>query len=267
MEPGRLQAGYAPFVAALLAGGFREPDGDGWPAELVAAHVVRNNDLIAAAAEQVAAGDDVTYDNAATVDEAELARFAADAGGLAGLAREVERSAARLEGARQALGDRADTPVHVTIRDGGRIVVDGPMPMGALVDGNAGPHLAMHLDQVKALESVRSVAAPTEFDSYQLVLLERAPDAPHLDEQASASLLGQHLAYFAKMIRAGLMMTAGPIMNDEMIGGVCVYRAGSIERARALAEDDPAIHAGSYVVRVMTWITPKGAIEWPPPAG
>jgi uncharacterized protein YciI len=266
MEPGSLQAGYAPFVASLLAGGFRQPDGEGWTAELVAAHVALNNDLIAEAAEQVAAGHDVSYDNAGTVDEAELARFAAAAGSLAGLAREVDRSAARLERARQALGSRADTPVHVRITDGGRVVVDGPMPIGAFADANAAAHLSAHLDQLRALESIRGAAPPAEFDSYQLVLLEHAPDAPHLGEQAAASLLAEHLAFFAKMINAGLMMTSGPVSNDETVGGACLYRAGSIERARALAEDDPVVRAGIYAARVMTWITPKGAVEWPAPA-
>ncbi len=43
---------YAPFVASLLAGGFGPAAADGeWPAELVAAHIARNNDLIAEVAE------------------------------------------------------------------------------------------------------------------------------------------------------------------------------------------------------------------------
>jgi hypothetical protein len=40
-----LTAAYAPLVASLLAGGFRDPE-DGWPAEVVAAHVAKNNDLM-----------------------------------------------------------------------------------------------------------------------------------------------------------------------------------------------------------------------------
>lgn len=80
---------YAPFVATLLAGGFGPPAAGEWPAELIAAHIVRNNDMIAEAAEQIAAGQPVSYDNEAGVDDAELARYAATAGSLAGLAREV----------------------------------------------------------------------------------------------------------------------------------------------------------------------------------
>ena len=92
-------AAYAPFVASLLAGGFRDPTDGGWPAELVAAHVARNNDLIAATAEEVAEGAEVAYDNASTVDDVDLAAYATSVGGLAGLAGEIERSAARLAAA------------------------------------------------------------------------------------------------------------------------------------------------------------------------
>jgi uncharacterized protein len=262
-----LEAAYGPFVASLLAGGFAPP-ADGWPAELVAAHVASNNDLIAETAERIIAepAAAIGYDNARTVDETELSRFAAAAGGLAGLAREVERSAARQAAARQALGDLAGTPVHVVIRDGGVIVRDGPVPIGAFIQGNASFHLEAHHDQLKALHGPWTADPPPEFDSFQLVLLVPAPDRPDLDEAALASNQREHLGHFAKMRAAGFMVASGPILGDDEVAGVCIYRAGSPERARALAEDDPAVRAGRFRVRVMDWVTGKGAFG-PGPAG
>ncbi len=182
-------AAYAPFVASLLAGGFRDPADGGWPAELVAAHVSRNNDLIAATAEQVAEGAEVTYDNASTIDVVEVAAYATSVGGLAGLAGEIERSAARLAAARDGLGAMADTPVHVIIRDGDTVVQDGPIPIGAFIDGNASFHLRLHHEQLKAPRATdwALCAAPDEFDTYQLVLLVRPPDQPRLEDEASAA--------------------------------------------------------------------------------
>jgi uncharacterized protein YciI len=263
MTPDELQVAYTPFVASLLAGGFTEPADGEWTAELVAAHVARNNDLIAETAERIAAGADVSYDNASTVDAAELAAYADAAGGLTGLADEVERSAARLAAARQALGERADVPVHVVIRDNGQIVQDGPMPIGSFVEGNASFHLDMHLDQLKSLQPVLdSDGPPGEFDSYQLVLLEVAPDAPELGEEADAELLRQHLSHFRKMHAAGYLKVAGPIRAGDTIAGICLYQAGSVERARKLAEDDPAVRGGHFVPRVMTWYTRRGVLRW-----
>ena len=256
-------AGYAPFVATLLAGRFSDPPDGGWPAELIAAHVTRNNDLIAATAEQVAEGAEVSYDNASTVDDVELAGYATSVGGLAELAGEVEQSAARLEAARDALGAKAATPVHVVIRDGGTVVQDGPIPIGAFIDGNATFHLRLHYEQLKALEAAWAPDAPPgEFDTYQLILLVRPPDQPQLDDEASAALGLQHLGHFRKMHAAGYLKIAGPIGDDEEIAGICLYQAGSPERARLLAEDDPAVRAGRFAVRAMTWYTQKGALTW-----
>jgi uncharacterized protein YciI len=258
-----LTAAYVPFVASLLAGGFRDPDDGGWPAEVVAAHVAMNNDLIAATAELVADGTEASYDNASTIDAAELTAYAASVGGLAGLAHDVLRSAARLEAARDALGARADTQVHVLIRDGGEVVRDGPIPIGEFIDGNASFHLRLHQQQIKALEPDWAPAAPpAEFDTFQLILLIRPSDQPELDEAPTRALGLAHLGHFRKMYAAGFLKVAGPIDGDDEIAGICIYQAGSVERARRLAEDDPAVQAGRFVVRAMTWYTQRGALTW-----
>jgi uncharacterized protein len=263
MAPESLTAAYAPFVASLRAGGFRDPEDGGWPAEVVAAHVARNNDLIAATAELVAEGAEVSYDNAGTVGEVELAAYAASVGGLHGLAAEIERSAARLEAARDALGAKAGTPVHVIIRDGGVVVRDGPIPIGAFIDGNATFHLRAHREQLRALEPAWAPAAPPrEFDTYQLILLIRPPDQPVLDDDARTALGLQHLGHFRKMHAAGYLKIAGPIDDDAEIAGICVYQAGSLAQARRLAEDDPAVRAGRFVIRAMTWYTQQGALAF-----
>jgi uncharacterized protein YciI len=257
-----LEAAYAPFVASLLAGGFSPPADDGWNAEQIAAHITLNNDLIAEAAEKVAAGSEVSYDNEAGVDDAELTAYAAAVGGLAGLARDIERSAARLAKAKDSLGDRADTLIPVVIHDGGQIVVDRQTPIGAFCEGNATFHLDLHLRQLKALEPEWQAGPPAAFDQYQLVLLERAPDAPALDDDAAQAIQRQHLGHFAKLRAAGFLLVSGPI-RDPAIAGISIYRAGTPERARKLAEDDPAVRAGLYVIRAMDWYTAKDAIGWP----
>ncbi len=254
---------YAPFVASLLAGGFNEPADGGWPAELIAAHVAQYNDLIAATAEQVAEGGEASYDNASTIDDVELAAYATAVGGLTGLAGEIERSAARLEAARDALGATADTPVHVIIRDGGAVVQDGPIPIGAFIDGNASFHLRLHYEQLTALEPAWAPdAPPTAFDTYQLILLVRRPDRPELDDEASTALNLEHLGHFGKMRAAGYLKVAGPIDGDDEIAGICLYQAGSVEHARQLAEADPAVRAGRFAVRAMAWFTQQGALTW-----
>jgi uncharacterized protein YciI len=258
-----LETAYAPFRASMLAGAFRPPDDGGWSAELVAAHVAVNNDHIADAALSVIRGEDVAYDNAASVDEAELSRFVERAGDMPGLAREIERSATRLGDAYRALGDRAGTPISVRIQDSDEIVHDGPIPIGAFIEVNEGRHLALHHEQLKALQRSWTSEEPTEFDSYQLVLLVRPAHEPDLEPSELASLQQKHLGHFAKMRQAGFLTVAGPIRGDENIAGICIYRASSVDEARILAEDDPAVRAGRFEIQAMDWFTTKGALVTP----
>jgi uncharacterized protein len=259
-----IEVAYAPFRASLLAGGLDEPDAGAWGAELIAAHVARNNDLIADAAEAVLKGDDVAYDNAPAIDETELARYVEHAGGLDGLAMEVGRTSARLRRVYEELGSRRDTVIEVRIRDGGAIVYEGPMPIGEFIELNASRHLGAHYDQINALHAPWLSDAPKEFDSYQLVLLIRGESPPELDEASSDELQSQHLGYFAKMRASGFMMVAGPIVGDDAVAGVSIYTAGSVEEARELAEDDPAVRAGRYRIEVMPWLTAKDALRSSP---
>ena len=76
--------------------------------------------------------------------------------------------------------------------------------------------------------------------------------------------LPDHLAYQAELERAGSLAFAGPMSDEtgqEMQGmGLIVYRADSLEAARALAEGDPMHKTGarSYVLR--RWMINEGSL-------
>lgn len=254
-----LEAVYAPFRASLLSGGFAAPESGEWSAELVAAHMAVTNDYIAEAAVAVSRGDEVAYDNAASIDEAALSRRAERVGGLAGLAEEIRRSAARLDHAYRALGDRGNTTIQVRIRDGEEVVFDGPMLIGAFIEGHASQHLELHHDQLKALHGPWLADPPDEFDHYQLILLTRSGHSPHLNDEDSQFLQRQHLGHFAKMRATGHMLVSGPV-DDGDIAGICIYRARSVEEALNLAQDDPAVRSGRLEAQAMSWHTAKRAI-------
>ncbi len=151
MDREAITDGYTPFAAELRRGTFSVPK-EGWPAELIGAHVARNNELIAEAAEGVATGESPVYDNAAAVDEDALRAYAEAAGGLPGLADAVESSALRLAEAWAALaGAAVEYPLPVRIIDSGQLVRNGPVPLRDFIEGNASFHLQMHLDQLREL--------------------------------------------------------------------------------------------------------------------
>jgi uncharacterized protein YciI len=111
---------------------------------------------------------------------------------------------------------------------------------------------------------------PAEFDVYEFVLLRRGRPDPDHDDETAELLQRQHLGHLQSMKAAGHLLVAGPFSDqpDDNWRGLCVYRVGSLEEARRLAEADPSVRAGRLTVDVMHWYTAKGALPHRgPPSG
>lgn len=103
------------------------------------------------------------------------------------------------------------------------------------------------------------------FDSFTVTLLVLRPDAPELDDEAAAALQDAHLAHLADLHEAGHLLAAGPLLGppDREFRGLSILNVDP-ERARQLKEEDPAVRAGRFAVKVMPWIVPAGAISFSP---
>src|SRR5215210_461709 len=108
-------------------------------------------------------------------------------------------------------------------------------------------------------------AQQVEFESYQLVLLQRPEHPGEYAEDKLEEMQQAHLAHLRHLAEAGKLVVAGPFDNqpDPRLRGLALFRVGSIEEARQLAESDPAVKAGRLEVVVMTWYTEKGAMTFP----
>jgi uncharacterized protein YciI len=103
----------------------------------------------------------------------------------------------------------------------------------------------------------------TELDAYAFVLLRRPAAAPDLPEAELDLIQERHLAHLASLTKAGKIVAAGPFSDqpDESLRGLCIYRT-SLDEARTLAGQDPAVQAGRLAVDVMTWWTEKGSVSF-----
>src|SRR5262245_21381548 len=99
-----------------------------------------------------------------------------------------------------------------------------------------------------------------EFDSLTVVLLVLRPDAPRLDEAAAMSLQDAHLAFRADQHEARHLLAGGPL-PDERLRGLSIWGVDP-EQARALGDEDPAVHTGRLAVVVLPWIVPAGTIAF-----
>ncbi len=104
---------------------------------------------------------------------------------------------------------------------------------------------------------------PSAMERYSLVILKR-PASPGPKVADPEALQRQHLGHLQAMARAGKLVVAGPFDDqvDPRMRGLCLYRA-SLEEARRLANDDPAVRAGRLEVEVLSWWVEKGAMTFP----
>jgi uncharacterized protein YciI len=101
-----------------------------------------------------------------------------------------------------------------------------------------------------------------DFDHYTIALLILRPDAPQLDEEAATALQDAHLAHLANLHEAGDLLVAGPL-TDETFRGLSILKVEP-ERARELAEQDPAVQIGRFSVKLIPWMVPAGAMSFSP---
>jgi len=107
--------------------------------------------------------------------------------------------------------------------------------------------------------------APFELERFELVLLRRPAERPEIPDDEGERIQELHLGHLGAMADAGHLVVAGPFdeQRDQSLRGLCLYRTGSIERARDLAEEDPAVRAGRLEVDVMYFYCEKDAISRP----
>ncbi|MFY9550260.1 MAG: YciI family protein [Thermoanaerobaculia bacterium] len=107
-----------------------------------------------------------------------------------------------------------------------------------------------------------------EMATYQVGFLKRGPawtpaDTPELQELQKA-----HLAHIGKMAETGKLLVAGPFADDGDLRGMFIFRTDTLEEAKALAEQDPAVKAGRLVIEWHPWYAAKNIQVTPkaPPA-
>ena len=78
------------------------------------------------------------------------------------------------------------------------------------------------------------------------------------------SQLPAHLDYQAKLEQSGALAFAGPLSDDtgeQMQGtGMIVYRAQTLDAARALADADPMHHSGTREYTLRRWLVNEGSL-------
>jgi len=96
----------------------------------------------------------------------------------------------------------------------------------------------------------------------ELFVAQSVPAKGPEDVKAS---LPDHLAYQARLEQQGALAFAGPMSDDtgeEMHGmGMIIYRADSLDAARALADADPMHQSGARTYTMRRWMINEGSFN------
>ena len=101
---------------------------------------------------------------------------------------------------------------------------------------------------------------PANMMTYYLIMLVKGPKWTPETSPALEQLQKDHLAHLRKMALAGKLVLAGPLTDGGDIRGLGVFKVGSMEEARALEADDPAVKAGRLAIEVHPWMVQRGIL-------
>jgi uncharacterized protein YciI len=102
-------------------------------------------------------------------------------------------------------------------------------------------------------------AAPQiEMAVYYVGFLYRGPKWTAEETPEVERIQKEHMANIRKMAESGKLILAGPFTDGGNLRGMFVFRADSLEEAKAMAEADPAVKAGRLVVEMHPWFSAKG---------
>jgi len=96
-----------------------------------------------------------------------------------------------------------------------------------------------------------------EMTTYQVAFLRKGPawtpgGTPELQKLQEA-----HLAHIRSMGASGKLLVAGPFSDGGDLRGMFVFRTETLEEAKALAEQDPAVKAGRLILEWHPWFAAK----------
>jgi|SRR5262245_14032110 len=120
------------------------------------------------------------------------------------------------------------------------------------------PNHVEHTSQPQQQSKPESKMPQFDLDQYQFALLKRGPKWTAEKTPETEKIQAGHMANIQKMAKLGKLMAAGPIGDKGDLAGIFIFKASSIEEAKALAAEDPAIQAGRLVMEIHPWMGPKG---------
>lgn len=96
--------------------------------------------------------------------------------------------------------------------------------------------------------------------TYIMAYLKRGPNRSQ-DSATAAELQRAHLDNINRMAQEGMLVLAGPFLDDGDVRGIYIFNVQTVEEAEALTKTDPAIKAGRLEMELHPWYGSAALIE------
>ena len=103
-----------------------------------------------------------------------------------------------------------------------------------------------------------------EMTTYVVGLLYRGPKSTKESTPETQKIQEGHMANIRKMAAAGKLAVAGPFSDDGDLRGIFIFQNTTVDEARAMCEQDPAVQAGRLRFELHPWFAAKGLKVDPP---
>jgi len=97
-----------------------------------------------------------------------------------------------------------------------------------------------------------------EMRTYYMALLLKGSNRDQ-DSATAAQIQEAHMANINKMAKDGKLAIAGPFLDDGDLRGIFIFCVDSLEEAKKLAENDPAVKAGRLRIEIHPWLSARGS--------
>ena len=96
-----------------------------------------------------------------------------------------------------------------------------------------------------------------EMTTYYVGFLYKGPAWTPADTPELKKLQEAHMAHIVEMGKTGKLLVAGPFSDGGDLRGMFVFRTASLEEAKVLAEQDPAVKAGRLRLEWHPWFAAR----------
>ena len=95
---------------------------------------------------------------------------------------------------------------------------------------------------------------------YVMAFLNRGPKANDYDSLQLAEIQEKHMKHIKKLADAGKVIIAGPFGGDTNKRGILIFDVETVDEAKKLASEDPAVIAGRLSIECLPWWAAKGSV-------